>query len=445
MIAKAQNTPLERVRVLQRSLYRAAKANPTRKFGVLYDKVCREDVLWLAYRQVKANGGAAGVDHQTFEHIEGVIGLDRFLRELQDRLRAKRYRPQPVRRVYIPKADGSRRPLGIPVIEDRVVQAAVKIVIEPLFEADFKDFSYGFRPRKSAHQALREIYKWINFGCVHVVDADLKSYFDTIPHDKLLLSVRSRVIDRSVVKLIGLWLTAGVMEDMHVRKETTGTPQGGVISPLLANLYLHWLDRHWERKALGKRPHDAHIVRYADDFVILCSQAPEFYLDEARKVLDRLELTLNVQKTRIVDVRREPFDFLGHRFAVQPSKRTGELKTYYYPAPKAMASVKKKVREVVRVGQHRDLPLLIKEEVNPILRGWGNYFKTGNSRMHFKSIANYTIYTLCIMLRKKHKKRTKGWRDHPPSWFYDFHGLFRLNSLVVTGSDTSRYARLAAP
>jgi len=445
VIAKAQNTPIEKVRVLQRTLYRAAKANPTRKFGVLYDKVCQEDVLWLAYRQVKANGGASGVDHQTFEHIEGKIGLDRFLSELQGRLRAKRYRPQPVRRVYIPKADGSKRPLGIPVIEDRVVQAAVKIVIEPLFEADFKDFSYGFRPRKSAHHALREIYKWINFGCVHVVDADLKSYFDTIPHDKLLLSVRSRVIDRSVVKLIGLWLTAGVMEDMQVRKETTGTPQGGVISPLLANLYLHWLDRHWERKALGKRPHDAHIVRYADDFVILCSRAPERYLDEARKVLDRLGLTLNAQKTRIVDVRREPFDFLGHRFAVQPSKRTGELKTYYYPAPKAMASVKKKIREVVRVGQHRDLPVLIKEQVNPILRGWGNYFKTGNSRMHFKSIANYTTYTLCIMLRKKHKKRTKGWRDHPPSWFYDFHGLFRLNSLVVTGEDTSRYARLVAP
>jgi RNA-directed DNA polymerase len=445
VIAKAQNTPLERVRVLQRTLYRAAKANPARKFGVLYDKVCREDILALAYRQVRANGGAPGVDHLAFDHIEGEIGLDLFLSELQGKLRARRYRPQPVRRVYIPKADGSKRPLGIPVIEDRVVQAAVKIVIEPLFEADFKDFSYGFRPRKSAHQALREVYKWLNFGCHLVVDADIKAYFDRIPHDKLLISVRSRVIDRSIVKLIELWLTAGVMEDMQLRKETTGTPQGGVISPLLANLYLHWLDRHWERQAFGQRPHDAHIVRYADDFVILCGKRPETYLAEAQKVLDRLGLTLNAQKTRIVDARQEPFDFLGHRFAVQPSKRTGVLKTYYYPTPKAMASVKKKVREVAREGQHWDLPVLIREKVNPILRGWGHYFKTGNSRMHFKSIANYTIWTLCIMLRKKHKKRSKGWRDHPPSWFYDYHNLFKLNSLVVTGEETSRYVRPVAP
>ena len=184
MIARAQNTPLEKVRVLQRSLYRAAKANPTRKFGVLYDKVCRDDVLRIAYARVKANGGAPGVDQQTFTVIEKEIGLDAFLRNIQERLLRRRYRPLPVRGVYIPKADGSERPLGIPVITDRVVQAALKIVIEPLFEANFKDFSYGFRPRKNAHQALREVYKWLNFGCQWVVDADIKSYFDRIPHDR---------------------------------------------------------------------------------------------------------------------------------------------------------------------------------------------------------------------------------------------------------------------
>ncbi len=330
----------------------------------------------------------------------------------------------------------------VPVIVDRVVQAAVKIVIEPLFEASFRDFSFGFRPRKSAHQALREVYKWLNYKCHRVVDADLKSYFDTIPHDKLLLSVRTKVIDRSVVKLIEMWLKAGVMEELGVRKETTGTPQGGVISPLLANLYLHWLDRTWERRGFGERRHDAHIVRYADDFVILCRQRPEFYLDQARAVLDRLGLTLNAKKTRILNAREDTFDFLGHRFAIRASKRSGELKTFYYPTPKAMKSVKTKIREVVRTGQHRDLPDLIQEKVNPILRGWGNYFKAGNSRMHFLSIANYTTYTLCIMLRKKHKKRSKGWRDHPPSWFYDYHKLFRLDSLLAGGSDQARYGRL---
>ncbi|MBU2723824.1 group II intron reverse transcriptase/maturase [Acidithiobacillus ferridurans] len=291
MIAKAENTPLERVRELQRKLYLAAKGDPKRKFGVLYDKVCQYETLSIAYHQVRSNKGAPGIDHQTFDIIEGEYGLDRFLGELQGKLVQKRYRPLPVRRVYIPKADGTQRPLGIPTIADRVVQAAVKIVIEPLFEASFKDFSYGFRPRKSAQQALREVYKWLNFKCRWVVDADLKSYFDTIPHDKLLQSVRTRVIDRSVVKLIAMWLKAGVMEEMQVRTDVTGTPQGGVISPLLANLYLHWLDSVWESKGFGKRLHDAHIVRYADDFVILCRNNPEKYLGEAKKVLDRLGVT----------------------------------------------------------------------------------------------------------------------------------------------------------
>jgi len=441
MIAKAINMN-PKVRVLQRNLYLAAKTNPKRKFGVLYDKVCREDVLLAAYVQVKANKGAPGIDHQNFDDIEQGIGVGQYLSNIREKLINKRYKPLPVRRVYIPKPDGSLRPLGIPIITDRVVQAAVKIVIEPLFEAIFKDCSYGFRPQKSAHLALREIYKWLNFGCRWVVDADLKSYFDTIPHDKLLLSVRSKVIDHSVVKLIELWLKAGVMEDLQVRANTTGTPQGGVISPLLANLYLHWLDQTWEKKGFGERIHDAHLVRYADDFVILCKQRPEHYLAQAKVVLDRLSLTLNTQKTRIVNAEKEPFNFLGHKFAVQPSKLDGKRKTYYYPSPKAMRSVKKKIQGVVRTGQHLDLPWLIKERVNPILRGWGNYFKTGNSRKHFLSIANYTVWTLCIMLRKKHKKRSKGWRDHPPSWFYDYQGLFKLYSLSAVGDEGKRYGRV---
>lgn len=443
MIAKAENTRLDKVQVLQRKLYLAAKTNPKRKFGVLYDKVCREDVLRAAYAQVRANKGAPGIDQQSFEMIEKEVGVGTFLSELRAKLVAKRYKPLPVRRVYIPKADGTQRPLGIPVIADRVVQGAVKIAIEPLFEAVFKDFSYGFRPRKNAHQALREIYKWLNFKCHWVVDADLKSYFDTIPHDKLLLTVQSKVIDRSVVKLIAMWLKAGVMEEMSVRTATTGTPQGGVISPLLANLYLHWLDQTWDKRKFGERVHDAHLVRYADDFVILCKERPDFYLEQARQVLDRLGLTLNAKKTRVLNVEAEPFDFLGHRFTVRPSKKTGKQNTFYHPSPKAMNSIKKKVREIVQTGQHWELPLLIKERINPLLRGWGNYFKMGNSRKHFVSIANYTTYILCIMLRKKHKKRSKGWRDHPPSWFYDYHGLFKLYSLSIANSDQQRYGRLA--
>jgi len=440
-LPRAINAPLDKVRVFQRKLYRAAKTNPKRKFGVLYDKLYREDVLRRAYVLVRLNKGAPGVDEMTFEHIENEIGSDVFLEGIRHQLIAKRYKPQPVRRVYIPKADGKQRPLGIPVITDRVVQAAAKLVLEPIFEADFADFSYGFRPNKNAHGALKEIYKWLNFGCRYVIDADLKSYFDTIPHDKLLQSVQRRVTDKAVLKLLSMWLKAGVMEDLQIRAVTTGTPQGGVISPLLSNLYLHWLDRYWENRVYNQRPHDAHIVRYADDFVILCSNRPEYYFGEAKKVLDRLGLTLNEQKTRLVNANEEAFDFLGHRFIRQPSKRTGKTGTFYYPSPKAISSIKKRIRDSVRGGQHWNLPELIKERVNPVLRGWGNYFKIGNSRMHFKSIDNYTTYILSILLRKKHKKPGKGWRDHPPSWFYENHKLFKLNDLVVVGELNERYSR----
>lgn len=441
MIAQAENTAFEKVRVLQRKLYLAAKMDPKRKFGVLYDKVCSDLVLQMAWKQVKTNKGASGVDNLSIKQIENQIGVGNFLLDIQKKLIEKRYVPLPVRRVYIPKTDGKERPLGIPVIADRVVQTAVKIVTEPLFEAGFKDFSYGFRPRRSAHQAMREIYKWLNFKCHWVVDADLKSYFDTIPHDKLLISVRTRVIDRSVVKLIEMWLKAGVMDEMNQRNSDTGTPQGGVISPLLANLYLHWLDHVWEKQGFNQRCHDAHIVRYADDFVILCKKHPQFYLSQAQRVLDKLGLILNTEKTKIVNVVKSPFEFLGHSFTVHPSKKDGRLKTYYYPSLKSMKTVKCKIRNITTKSQHWDLTELIRVKINPILRGWGNYFATCNSRMHFKNIANYTNLALCIMLRKKYKKRSKGWRDHPPNWFYNNLGLFRLHSLSTNRNESRRYGR----
>ncbi len=440
MIApKATHIPQDKVRVLQRKLYRAAKDNPRRKFGVLYDKVYRQDVLRQAWSNVKANKGAAGIDEQTISAAEE-YGVQRLLGEIGEVLLSKSYRPSPVRRVYIPKPDGRQRPLGIPTVTDRIVQAAVKIVIEPIFEAGFADFSYGFRPKRSAQDALREIYKYINFGCHWVVDADLKSYFDTIPKDKLIKLVRMRITDKFVIKLLSLWLEAGVMEDGKLSHSPLGTPQGGVISPLLANIYLDALDRLWVKQRLGDRQHDAHLMRYADDFVILCARNPEKYLGIAKQRLDRLELTLNSEKTKIKHVR-EGFNFLGHTFILAPSRVTGKMKCFYYPSLKAVAAVKQSVKEIIRHQQHRNLPDVV-GQLNLVLRGWGNYFKTGNAKDVFQQIDSYVTYNLCIMLRKKHKKPGKGWRDHPPSWFYDNHKLYCLRKSVTSSpNDVIRYGR----
>lgn len=236
MIANKAIHILPKVRVFQRKLYLSAKADKKRKFGNLYDKVYREDFLSSAWNCVKRNKGAAGIDSQTFDDIEE-YGVQKFLDEIQDQLKGKKYRPKSVKRVYIPKSNGKKRPLGIPTVRDRVVQTAVKFVIEPIFEADFQEFSYGFRPRRNANQAIREIYKYLNFGCNWIIDADLKGYFDTIPHDKLILLVKERITDKAIIKLLNLWLKAGIMENLKIRNNLLGTPQGGVISPLLANVY----------------------------------------------------------------------------------------------------------------------------------------------------------------------------------------------------------------
>src|SRR6056297_4288354 len=312
----------ENIRTLQRKLYRKAKQEPACRFHALYDKVYRADILSHAYALVRANKGSAGSDGVTFAAIEEREGDTAFIAALEEALKNKTYKPDPVKRVMIPKADGSQRPLGIPTIRDRVAQMAVKLVIEPIFEADFCDSSYGFRPGKSAHDAVDDVAHSLNKGYTDVIDADLSKYFDTIPHANLLAVVAERISDGAILRLIKMWLKAPVMEmDKDGTKRNvgggkgnrTGTPQGGVISPLLANLYLHLLDRIWERHDLAKQ-YGARIVRYADDLVILCTGSVHRPLETLRYVLDRLDLRLNEKKTRIVNAYKESFDFLGFSF-----------------------------------------------------------------------------------------------------------------------------------
>lgn len=383
-------TPNEKVRELQRKLWVCAKRSKTRRFHALYDRIYRSDVLWEAWRRVRSNGGAAGVDAETIRAIEQ-SGVERILAELHEALRAGRYRPSPVKRRYIPKADGKQRPLGIPTVRDRVVQMAAKLVIEPIFEADFQPCSYGFRPKKSATQALEAIREAGNRGMNFVVDADIQGYFDNIQRETLMDLLKERISDRRVLKLIRQWLEAGVMEDGTVRETLAGTPQGGVISPLLANIYLNKLDRIWAARCsqLGI------LVRYADDFVAMCgteSQAREA-LRRIGLVMDRLGLTLHPAKTRLVDLRRgkESFVFLGctirKKRSIQRNPRWHFMQRW--PSPKATKKLHERVRELTSARQSgKDVKQII-AELNPVLRGWGNYFRTGNADREFNRMDSF--------------------------------------------------------
>jgi RNA-directed DNA polymerase len=342
------------------------------------DRIFRSDVLKEAWRRVRSNRGAAGVDRETLADVEE-YGVERMLQDLQDALRAGRYRPSPVRRRGIPKPDGGVRPLGIPTVRDRVVQQAAKLMLEPIFEADFLDSSYGYRPKRSATAALECIRKSFIEGCVWVLELDIRSYFDSIDHSRLLGYVQSRVSDRRVVKLVRKWLEAGVMEEGVRRETVTGTPQGGVISPLLANIYLHVLDKAWSKQGQGK------LVRYADDAVVLCRSRTEAEaaLELVRDVLRELGLELHPEKTRVVDLRvgHEGFDFLGCHFHARVSGRMLERGTrrYYlhrWPSTRSMKRVRQRVRELTGSNRNgvKDVRVLI-SELNPILRGWGNYFR----------------------------------------------------------------------
>jgi group II intron reverse transcriptase/maturase len=387
--------PVEKVRQLQRRLWVCAKTSKTRRFHALFDRICRSDVLWEAWKRVRSNKGAAGVDEITLRSIEEQ-GVTRFLEGIQAELKAGRYRPSPVKRRWIPKADGKQRPLGIPTVRDRVIQMAAKLVIEPIFEADFQPCSYGFRPKRSATQALEAIRTAGNRGHSFVVDADIQGYFDNIDRSMLMELVKERISDRRVLKLIRQWLECGVMEDGTVRETLAGTPQGGVISPLLANIYLNKLDRIWAARCspLGV------LVRYADDFVVMCrteSQAREA-LRRIGLVMNRLGLTLHPEKTKLVDLRRgkESFVFLGctirKKRSIQRNPRAHYMQRW--PSPKATKKLRDRVRELTGKRQSGKEVKQIVAELTPVLRGWGNYFRTGNADREFNKMDYFVVKSL---------------------------------------------------
>ena len=397
-----------KVQDLQAALSRVAKQSRERRFGALYDKVYRADVLWTAWKQVRANHGAPGIDGESIEYIEQQIGVLKFLHELHEELKTQQYRPQPVKRCWIPKPGKlEKRPLGIPIVKDRVVQAATKIVIEPIFETNFLECSNGFRPGRNAHMAIQQIRRAITFEKLRVViDADIKGFFDNVRHDVLMKLIQRRISDPRVLKLIRGWLKAGVMVGgKYENTDEIGTPQGGVISPLLANIYLHSFDKMFQQSKIRGT-----LVRYADDLVILLRQGGEPDLRKVSQMLGRLGLKLSGEKTRIVNAR-DGFDFLGVHFRQCPITRPKLGMDAYcllWPSNRSMQRIRQKVRDVIGRQYLHSIEEII-QGLNPVLRGWHNYHRAVKPyKRRFLALQHFVHERLRIFLRRKYNDPRKG-------------------------------------
>ena len=429
-------TPLK-IRDLQKKLYRKAKAEPNYRFYLLYDKIYRQDILTHAYQLAKANGGAPGVDGQTFQQIEEESGREEWLNALGKQLHDKTYQPQPVRRVMIPKPGGGERPLGIPTIRDRVAQTALKLVIEPIFEADLEPSAYGYRPKRSAQAAIQRVHKLLCAGYSDVVDADLSKYFDTIPHAELLQCVARRIVDREVLHLIKMWLQAPVEEQDEQgkrrlrggRDSKQGTPQGGVASPLLANLYMNRFLKYWRTSGRGEA-YQAEVVNYADDFVILSRGHAEQALEWTRRVMTKLGLSLNETKTSIKQARRERFDFLGYTFGPHRFRKDGHWYLGASPSKKSVARLKQKVGAMLVRGNVEPWEQ-VRDRLNRKIRGWSAYFSYGTRTLAYRAVDNYVYQQVRDFLRKRHQVPSRGTRRFSDEKVFGALGVQRLRRIQL--------------
>jgi RNA-directed DNA polymerase len=425
---------LTSVQKLQMALHAKAKESPDFRFYALYDKVYRKDVLVYACKRCKANGGAAGVDNQTFEDIEQ-YGVERWLDELAQELKSRTYQPQPVRRVYIPKPDGKQRPLGIPTIRDRVAQTAALLVLEPIFEADLQPEQYAYRADRSALDAVRHVHKLINTGHRKIVDADLSSYFDSVPHAELMRSVARRVVDGAMLHLIKMWLEAPVEEtdergnqrrSTRNRDEGRGTPQGAPISPLLSNLYMRRFVLGWKKLGYEER-WEAYIVNYADDLVICCRTGAEQALATMQKMMSKLKLTVNDSKTQVCALPEEKFDFLGYTFGQCYSPKTGRAYLGTVPARKRVHRICGEIREMTGRSTTSLDPVTTVTKLNRTMCGWANYFCLGPVSTAYRAVDSYAKMRLRLWLRTKHKLSGRANGMFPDTYLYGALGLVRLD------------------